>query len=61
MHDFSGTYDRNRYDFYFSIRRTDLVPSLSLKLAFLCLLVGISKKEKSPLNVEFRRLFLICR
>jgi len=51
MRDFSGTYDRNRYDFYFSIHRTDLVPSLSLKLAFLCLLVGINKKEKSPLNV----------
>jgi len=30
-------------------------------LAFSCLLVGTGIKEESPLNVEFRRLFLICR
>jgi len=47
MRDFSGTYDRNRYDFYFSIHRTDLVPGLSLKLAFLCLFIGIGKKKKA--------------
>jgi len=58
---FSVTYNGNRYDFFFPDYRTDLVPNLMSELAFLCLFIGIGYKEKSPLNVEFRRLFLICR